>query len=56
MIPSWVPRWHPVIWIVVIVLVIAIVHNPAAMGARAGDIIHKVIWGFGQLWVFVTSI
>jgi hypothetical protein len=53
---GWLPRWHPVIWIIVIVLVVAIVQDPAAMGARAHSLIHAGQHAIGQLIVFVESI
>lgn len=54
--PGWIPRWHPLIWIAVIIAVIAIVGNPTGMGARAGDIIHWCIYAAHQLTVFAESI
>lgn len=53
---NWIPRWHPVIWIIVIVLVVAIVRNPTAMGARAGDMIHGIEHWIGQVVIFFESI
>lgn len=53
---SWIPRWHPFIWAVVIILVIAIVQNPTGMGARAGDLIHNLEHMAGQLVKFAESI
>jgi hypothetical protein len=53
---GWIPRWHPVIWIAVIVLGVAIVRDPSAMGARAGDIVHGIVHACGQLVIFVESI
>jgi hypothetical protein len=53
---GWVPRWHPVVWAVVIILVVAIVRDPAGMGARAGSMIHGVEHWCGQVVVFFESI
>jgi hypothetical protein len=53
---TWLPRWHPVIWAIVIILVIAVVSNPTGMGQRAGDMIHWLNYAAHQIVVFAESI
>ena len=48
MLPGWIPRFHPVWWIIIIVLVVAVVRDPTGMGARAGDMIHAIEHWIGQ--------
>lgn len=53
---GWIPRWHPLVWAVVIILVIAVVQNPQGMGHRVGDMIHWLGYAGGRAVLFVESI
>lgn len=53
---SWIPRWHPLVWLVVIVLFVAVVSNPTGMGQRVGDMVHWLGHAASQLTVFVENI
>lgn len=35
---GWVPRWHPVVWLIVIGVGWAAYHDPAGWGHRFGEI------------------
>lgn len=53
---GWIPRWHPVVWAIVIITVIAVVHDPQGMGARVGSMIHWLGYAAGRITTFATSI
>lgn len=53
---GWIPRWHPFVWLAVIVLIGAIISNPVGMGGRAGDLLHGINHALHQILIFVESI
>lgn len=54
--PGWIPRWHPLIWLFVIIVIFGIITAPAAMGADATGIIAWGEHAIKQLFVFFQSI
>jgi hypothetical protein len=54
--PGWIPRWHPVVWAVVIILFIAVVSDPVGWAGRVQGLLHDLDHIAHQLTVFFTSI
>jgi hypothetical protein len=54
--PGWVPRWHPLIWLFVIVVVVGVFREPAQMGQYATSFIGFVIHFVDQVIVALQNI
>jgi hypothetical protein len=53
---SWIPRWHPFVWLIVIVIVVAIWTNPAEWGHKAGGLFHLIPEIASRATIFVQSL
>jgi hypothetical protein len=54
--PGWIPRWHPFVWIIVIVLVVGIWQDPAGWGGRVHSIVSYIPVLGDRLTTFITHI
>jgi hypothetical protein len=52
----WIPQWHPVVWAIVIIVIIAVVQNPVGMGHRAGSLIHGIGYMAHQVTIAVENV
>lgn len=53
---GWIPRWHPFVWFLVFLLLVAIVTNPVAMAGRVHGIWGQLGHVVHQCIIFIESI
>jgi hypothetical protein len=53
---GWLPRWHPLVWAFVIIMLILIWHDPVGWGQKVGNLIHYVPVIAQRIGTFFTSI
>jgi hypothetical protein len=54
--PRWIPQWHPFVWILVLVLIYGIWHDPAAWGARVHGLLGYIPLAAARIGTFITHI
>lgn len=56
MIPGWVPRWHPFVWLAVAIMIYLIWTNPAVWGRHAAGILHLFPEAANRVGIFFQNI
>lgn len=53
---GWLPRWHPLVWLLVIILVIAVWSDPSGWGHKVGGVFHLLPELANRASIFVQNI
>lgn len=54
--PGWIPRWHPFVWIFVIVMIYMIWTDPAEWGQKAAGVLHLIPEAANRIGIFIQHL
>jgi hypothetical protein len=53
---SWLPRWHPFVWLFVIVMVYLIWTDPATWGHKAAGLLGMIPQAAHRIGIFIQNL